>query len=101
MKPLSKVSNEEEYEMNKQVTLYSTTTCPVCAMVRDLLTGLSIDYEEILVDLRPITRMKLVKQTRRLTVPQLNVDGEWVSGFDPIRTLELLDTPSKTDMLSE
>ena len=87
--------------MNKQVTLYSTTTCPVCAMVRDLLTGLSIDYEEILVDLRPITRMKLVKQTRRLTVPQLNVDGEWVSGFDPIRTLELLDTPSKTDMLSE
>ena len=87
--------------MNKPVTLYSTTTCPVCAMVRDLLTGLSIDYEEILVDLRPITRIKLIKETRRLTVPQLNVGGEWVSGFDPMRTLELLDAPSKTEIRSE
>ncbi|MFC0015417.1 MULTISPECIES: glutaredoxin family protein [Allobacillus] len=86
---------------DKKITLYSTTTCPVCAMVRDLLTGLSVEYEEIYVDLRPITRMKLVKQTRRLSVPQLNVGGEWVSGFDPIRTLELLGVRSTNDSISE
>ncbi len=70
-------------------------------MVRDLLTGLSIEYKEVYVDLRPITRMKLVKQTRRLTVPQLNVNGRWVSGFDPIRTLELLGLQSTNDSISE
>ncbi|MBR7553125.1 glutaredoxin family protein [Allobacillus sp. GCM10007491] len=86
---------------DQQITLYSTTTCPVCVMVRDLLTGLSVEYEEIYVDLRPITRMKLVKQTRRLTVPQLNVGGEWVSGFDPIRTLELLGLQSTDNPVSE
>ncbi|WP_068672197.1 glutaredoxin domain-containing protein [Oceanobacillus sp. Castelsardo] len=78
--------------MNEDVILYTTTMCPVCGMVRDFLTNMNIDYKEINVDLNPIVMIKLIGKTRRFTVPQTNINGEWVFGFDPVRMLEVLST---------
>ncbi|MFP7159684.1 glutaredoxin domain-containing protein [Priestia aryabhattai] len=77
--------------MNKNITLYTTTMCPVCRMVREFLSNMNIEYKEINVDLNPIVRIKLIRKTRRLSVPQINIDGEWVFGFDPVRILKVLN----------
>lgn len=64
--------------------------CPVCGMVRDFLINMNLDYKEVIVDLNPLAMIKLVGKTRRFSVPQTNINGEWVFGFDPVKMLELL-----------
>jgi glutaredoxin 3 len=78
--------------MNQNITLYTTTMCPVCGMVREFLTNMNINYKEVNVDLNPIAMIKLIGKTRRFSVPQTNINGEWVFGFDPVRMLEVLNS---------
>lgn len=80
--------------MKIDVTLYTTTLCPVCGMVKEFLTDMNIIYKEINVDINPIEMIKLIGKTRRFSVPQTNINGEWISGFDPVRTLEVLNAKS-------
>lgn len=77
--------------MKPDITLYTTTMCPVCGMVREFLTSMNIEYKEINVDLHPIEMLKLIGKTRKLSVPQTYINGHWVFGFNPIRILELLN----------
>jgi len=77
--------------MNKTATIYTTALCPVCAMVKSLLDSLEISYKEVNVDMNPIARLKLIGKTKRLTVPQTNINGKWISGFNPEKVLQLLN----------
>jgi glutaredoxin 3 len=77
--------------MNKNITVYTTTMCPVCGMVRDFLTNMGIKYIEVNVDLNPIAMIKLIGKTRRFSVPQTNINGDWIFGFDPVRMLKVLN----------
>ncbi len=76
--------------MNQTVTVYTSSFCPVCGMVKSFLNSFDITYKEVIVDLNPIARMKVIGETKRLTVPQTNINGEWISGFDPERMLKIL-----------
>ncbi|MBU5466252.1 glutaredoxin family protein [Virgibacillus sp. MSJ-26] len=76
--------------MNQTVTVYTSSFCPVCGMVKSFLESFDITYKEVIVDLNPIARMKLIGKTKRLTVPQTNINGEWISGFDLERMLKIL-----------
>jgi len=83
--------------MNNEVKIYTTTMCPVCHIIRDFLTSMNIEYHEINVGLNPIERVKLIQKTKKLTVPQTYINGKWISGFDPVRLLELLQDHTKKD----
>ncbi|SET48381.1 Glutaredoxin [Oceanobacillus limi] len=80
--------------MDEKITLYTTTMCPVCSMVRNFLTNMDLEYKEINVDLHPVTLIKLIGKTRRFSVPQTNINGEWIFGFDPVRMLEVVHLKS-------
>ncbi|WP_156289462.1 glutaredoxin family protein [Oceanobacillus salinisoli] len=77
--------------MNQSVTVYITTLCPVCGMVKNFLHIFEITYKEVNVDTNPIALMKLIGKTRKLTVSQTNVNGKWISGFDPEKMLKALN----------
>lgn len=89
------LESEARARMNNEVTLYTSTMCPVCGMVKDYLAHLNIEYKEINIDLRPIEMIKLIGKTRRFSVPQTNIDGEWISGFDPVLMLEVINAKTK------
>lgn len=76
--------------INQTVTVYTSSFCPVCGMVKSFLDSFDITYEEVIVDLNLLSRISLIGKTRRLTVPQININGEWISGFDPERMLKTL-----------
>lgn len=82
--------------MNPDITIYTTMMCPVCGLVREFLTNMNLEFEEIKVDFSPITMIKLIGKTRRLSVPQTNINGEWVFGFNPVRMLEVLNANAKS-----
>lgn len=76
--------------MDKFVTIYTSTLCPVCEMVKNFLDALEITYKEVIVDLNPIAMLKLIGKAK-ISVPQTNINGKWVSGFNPEKMLSLLN----------
>ncbi|MFC4389088.1 glutaredoxin family protein [Gracilibacillus marinus] len=71
--------------------MYTTTMCSVCHMVREFLISMDIEFKEINVDIHPIELMKLIGKTKRFSVPQVNMYGEWIIGFNPVRMLEVME----------
>lgn len=72
------------------IKVYTTVTCGVCQMTKNFLNDMNLEFEEINVTINPVARLKLMKETKKLTVPQVKIDGIWVSGFDPVKMLEII-----------
>ncbi|WP_064094164.1 glutaredoxin family protein [Rossellomorea aquimaris] len=77
--------------MNKSVTVYSTNTCPYCTMMKNFLNDQGIPFKEVNVQVDPVAARKLVEATGQMGVPQTEVNGQWVLGFDPNKVVELLN----------
>ena len=73
--------------MTKQVKIFTSATCPVCGMAKDLLDSLDVSYKEVNVDINPISILKLIGTTRKFTVPQTVIDGTVISGFNPDKVI--------------
>ncbi|KUP05673.1 glutaredoxin [Bacillus coahuilensis m2-6] len=78
--------------MQHKVTVYSTTTCPYCVMVKNFLKQQNIPFTEVNVGQNQEEAANLVRTTGQMGVPQTNVNGQWVLGFDPDGILKALHT---------
>ncbi|MBT2691087.1 glutaredoxin family protein [Bacillus sp. ISL-47] len=65
------------------ITVYTTNTCPYCTMVKNFLDEQGLSYKEVNVQQDQRAAQKLVETTGQMGVPQINVNGKWVLGFDP------------------
>ncbi|EKD91052.1 MAG: glutaredoxin-like protein, YruB-family [uncultured bacterium] len=70
-----------------KVTVYSTTTCPFCRMLRDYLYSKSIQYEDVLLEEHPDRVDEAVSNSAHMGVPVtvvINDDGskQTVIGFN-------------------
>lgn len=76
--------------MTNQVTVYSTNTCPYCTMLKNFLDQNGVAYTDVNVQKDSVAASRLVQATGQMGVPQTNINGEWVLGFDPQRVQSLL-----------
>lgn len=74
--------------MNLSVTVYTTALCPVCNMVKNFLSIHDITFTEVNVEWHPLEFMKLIAKTKKLSIPQTNINGEWIAGFDPEKLMQ-------------
>jgi glutaredoxin 3 len=65
------------------ITVYTTTRCPYCIMLKNFLSNQSIPFKEVNVEKNPEIMHQLVRTTGQMGVPQTEVNGKWVIGFDP------------------
>lgn len=65
------------------ITVYTTNTCPYCVMMKNFLTEQGLPFNEVNVQQDQMAAQKLVKETGQMGVPQTNINGHWVIGFDP------------------
>lgn len=77
--------------MNNQITVYTTSTCPFCVMLTNFLKQNNIPFKEVNVENDPIAMQRLVNATGQIGVPQTEVNGNWVIGFDPQRIMSFLN----------
>ena len=75
--------------MNK-ITVYTTNTCPFCTMLKNFLTAQGVAYEEINVQRDQTAAKKLVSTTGQMGVPQTEINGQWVFGFDPDKIMSVV-----------
>ncbi|RCW71980.1 glutaredoxin family protein [Saliterribacillus persicus] len=73
------------------VTVYTTTQCPYCVMLKNFLTDQHIPFKEVNVDEKPNMMKHLVNTTGQMGVPQTEINGKWVLYFDPNNIMEAIN----------
>lgn len=76
--------------MTNTATVYTTSTCPYCTMMTDYLKEQNIPFKEINVQNDPAAGQKLVETTGQMGVPQTELNGQWILGFNPDKVQEAL-----------
>ncbi|HII16898.1 TPA: NrdH-redoxin [Candidatus Woesearchaeota archaeon] len=69
--------------MAKQVTVYSTQSCPWCVKAKDFLKECHIKFEEKDVGVDEEARDVMLEKTGQMGVPVIDIEGsEPIIGFD-------------------
>ena len=82
---------EKEGRTVKQVTVYSTPTCSWCVTLKNYLRQNKIRFTDVDISRNPDAAADLVKRTGQQGVPQTEISGEWVVGFDQAKIDRLLE----------
>lgn len=75
----------------KSVTVYTTPTCPWCTTVKNFLRKNGIRYTEIDVASDQSAAQAMVSKSGQQGVPQTEINGEMVIGFDQTKLNRLLE----------
>lgn len=66
----------------KNVTIYSTPTCPYCHQVKDYLKGKGIAFTDYDVANDSAKAQEMIDKSGQMGVPVLDIDGKIIIGFD-------------------
>ncbi|GEN89183.1 glutaredoxin family protein [Oceanobacillus sojae] len=83
-------NNYEGTGASQVITVYTSTLCPVCGMVKSFLDSFEVPYKEVNVDMSPVAMFHLISKARRLSVPQTIINGKRISGFKPEKIMQAL-----------
>ena len=77
-------------DKQKNVTIFSTPTCPYCVMAKRYLDDKKIEYKNIDVSADQVAAEKMFARSQQMGVPQLWIDDDVIVGFDRGRIDEIL-----------
>jgi len=75
----------------KNVTVYTTPTCPWCTTVKNYLRKNGVRYSEVDVVSDQGAARRMVSKSGQQGVPQTEIDGKMVIGFDQKKLNQLLE----------
>ena len=64
------------------VKVYTTNSCPWCVKAKNYLKSKNIGFEELNVAEDMKAREEMVKKSRQMGVPVLDINGTVIIGFD-------------------
>lgn len=82
---------EKEGKIPKSVTVYSTPSCSWCTTLKTYLNKNKIRYSDVDISRDPNAARDLQNRTGQQGVPQTEINGQWVVGFDQKKLNELLE----------
>lgn len=74
-----------------EVKVYSTPSCPFCAMTKNFLKEHKIRFEDVNVATDREAAREMIEKSGQMGVPVIDVDGNIVVGFDKERIRKLLN----------
>lgn len=85
------VSNQEsENKPQQNVTVYTTPTCSWCTTIKRHLQENGVQYREVDVSADQKAAEEMVKRSGQQGVPQTDINGQMIIGFDKTRINSLL-----------
>ncbi len=85
------ISKGTDKKPRKNVIVYSTPTCPHCTTLKNYLHKQKIAFRDIDVSKNQSAAQAMVKKSGQQGVPQTNINGQVVVGFDKAKIDRLLD----------
>ena len=83
-----------EVNADSRVTIYAAAGCNWCDATEAMLTKLGIEYHRIEVRLDPEGREELMRQTGRMSFPQVVIDEQIVGGYQELISLTAQHGPA-------
>ncbi|MBA4410258.1 MAG: NrdH-redoxin [Odoribacter sp.] len=88
---LSEKGTETDAKKIVQVTVYSTPTCSWCNTLKSWLKQNNISFRDVDVSRDEKAAQDLVRRSGQQGVPQTEINGQIVVGFDQQRLKQLLE----------
>jgi len=66
----------------KNVTIYTTSTCLYCKMAKEFFAKNKIKYKEINVTADNKAGQDMIKKSRQMGVPVIEINGKIIVGYD-------------------
>ncbi len=83
-------TNSEDGKPQKSVTVYTTPTCTWCTTVKRHLQEHGVQFREVDVSSDQKAAEAMVRRSGQQGVPQTDINGQIVVGFDKVRINSLL-----------
>ena len=64
------------------VKVYSTNSCPWCVKAKNYLKSINVEFEEYNVSDDMSAREEMIKKSKQMGVPVLDINDEIIIGFD-------------------
>lgn len=64
------------------VKVYTTDSCPWCVKAKQYLKSKNVGFEELNVQTDMNARQEMIKKTKQMGVPVLDINGTVIIGFD-------------------
>ncbi len=77
----------EPARQNRPITVYSTRICPYCVAAKNFLKSKGLTWSEIMIDVEPGERERMVARANRTSVPQIFVGDVHVGGYDDMMAM--------------
>ena len=74
-----------------KVRVFSTPACPYCYTLREFLKEHQVEFEDIDVSKDALIREEMIEKSKQVGVPVIEIDGEFIVGFDKEKICQLLN----------
>ena len=64
------------------VKVYSTNSCPWCVKAKQYLKSKNVEFEDLNVHTDMVAREDMLKKSKQMGVPVLDINGTIIVGFD-------------------
>ncbi|MEN8226566.1 MAG: glutaredoxin domain-containing protein [Bacteroidota bacterium] len=81
----------EDSKKTRQVTVYTTPTCSWCTTLKTYLNENHVSYREVNVAADTAASEAMVRKSGQQGVPQTEINGQMIVGFDKNRINQLLE----------
>ncbi len=74
-----------------KIRVFSTPTCPYCVTLKNFLKERGFEFEDIDVSKDEKALDEMVEKSQQMGVPVIDIDGEFIVGFDKEKIVKLLN----------
>ncbi|MDP3990977.1 MAG: glutaredoxin domain-containing protein [Candidatus Nealsonbacteria bacterium] len=74
-----------------KITVFSTPACPYCVTLKEFLKERNFEFEDVDVAENAEAREDMIKRSKQLGVPVVEIDNEIIIGFDKEKISKLLN----------
>lgn len=64
------------------IKIYTTDSCPWCVKAKQYLKSKNVEFTELNVQSDMEAREEMIKKTKQMSVPVLDINGVCIIGFD-------------------
>lgn len=64
------------------VKIYTTSSCFWCHAAKEFFKKNGVKFQEINVSANPITQFEMIKKSRQMGVPVIDINGQIIVGFN-------------------
>ena len=80
-----------EKQSEPKIRVFSTILCPYCLTLKEFLKEHNMDFEDIDVSKDEVVLKEMVEKSGQMGVPVIEIDGQFVVGFDKEKICKLLN----------